>query len=166
MWKTREILYPSLTAQAQHATCACYVVKKTWRRETLIVAARMAFFRLQREPNLKSGHILVIIRMLRDSWSRTAALSAGAARRKLLWRAATHPIYATSPSTVQRMQGKLTLSLGAWCMCMSSFVWFAVVINLNWPDSGTTEQSLSVIWQVIIPQILMQSCSKSNIRNI
>ena len=41
---TREILYPSLTTQAQRATCACYVVKKTWRREDVIVAALTAFF--------------------------------------------------------------------------------------------------------------------------
>ena len=32
-----------------------------------MVAALKAFFRLQREPNLKSGHILVIVRMLRDT---------------------------------------------------------------------------------------------------
>ena len=53
------------------------------------------FFRLQREPDLKSGRILVIIRMLRDSWLKMAALSAGAARTKLFRGAATHPIYAT-----------------------------------------------------------------------
>ena len=38
----------------------------------------------QGKPNLQSGHILVIKRILRDSWLRMAALSAGAARRKLL----------------------------------------------------------------------------------
>ena len=48
-----------------------------------------------KKSNMKSGHILVIVRMLRDSWLRMAALSAGAARRKLLRGAATHPIYAT-----------------------------------------------------------------------
>ena len=59
-------------------------------------AALKAFFCLQRELNLKSGRIFVIIRMLRDSWLRMAALSAaGAARRKLLRGVATHPIYAT-----------------------------------------------------------------------
>ena len=77
-------------------TCACYVVKKTWRRKDRIVAALTAIFCLQREPNLKSGRILVIIRMLRDSWSRMAALPAGAARRKLLRGTATHPIYLLS----------------------------------------------------------------------
>ena len=46
--------------------------------------ALKAFIRIQSEPNLQSGCILVIIRMLRDSWVRMAALSAGAARRKLL----------------------------------------------------------------------------------
>ena len=45
--------------------------------------------------NLKSGHILAIIRMLRDNWSRMANLSAGAVRRKLMQGDATHPIYAT-----------------------------------------------------------------------
>ena len=44
----------------QCATCACYVVKKTWQREDAIVAVLTAFFRLQREPNLKSGHILLL----------------------------------------------------------------------------------------------------------
>ena len=72
----------------QHATCACYVVKKTWRREDVIVAALTAFFRLQREPNLKSGRIVVFIRMLRTAgqgWQ-----PAGAARRKSLRGAACH----------------------------------------------------------------------------
>ena len=48
-----------------------------------------------KKPNLKSGRIVVVIRILRDSWSRMAALSAGAARRKLVRVAATHPIYMT-----------------------------------------------------------------------
>ena len=52
------------------------VVKKTWWREDVIVAVLTAFFRLQRVPNLKSGRVVVFIRMLRDSWSRMAALSA------------------------------------------------------------------------------------------
>ena len=55
----------------------------------MIVAALKAFFHLQREPNMQSGHILVVIRKFRDSWSRMAALSAGAARVKLL-RGANH----------------------------------------------------------------------------
>ena len=54
---------------AQRATYACYVVKMTWQRENVIVVALKAFFRLQREPNLQSGHILVII--------RTSAVSVG-----------------------------------------------------------------------------------------
>ena len=97
----------------QRATCACCVVKKT---EYVTVAAHKEGFRLQRESNLKSGCILVIIRMLRDTWSRMAALSAGAAGRKLLRGAATDPIYLLSlydhhPQLF--MQGKLTLSLCA-----------------------------------------------------
>ena len=33
---------------AQRAKCTCYVVKRTWRREDVTVAAHKAFFRLQR----------------------------------------------------------------------------------------------------------------------
>ena len=80
----------SRDTHAQRATCACYVVKKTRRMEDVIVAALKAFFHPQREPNLKP-----IIKMLRDSWSRMAALSEGAVRRKLLQGAAKHPIYTT-----------------------------------------------------------------------
>ena len=52
---------------------ALAVAKKTWRRDDVMVAAITAFFRLQIGPNLQSGHILVIVRMLRDSWSRIAS---------------------------------------------------------------------------------------------
>ena len=61
----------------------------------MILAVLTAFFHL-REPNLKSGRGVVVIRILRDSWSRMAALSAGAARGKLVRGAATHPIYLLS----------------------------------------------------------------------
>ena len=44
MWKTHKILFPSLTPQAQRAMSACYVVKKTWRREDMTVAALKAFW--------------------------------------------------------------------------------------------------------------------------
>ena len=43
-----------------------------------------------KKPNLKSGRILVIVRM-----RRMAAQSAGAVRRKSLRGAATHPVYTT-----------------------------------------------------------------------
>ena len=52
----------------------------------MTVAALMAFFPSSKKPNLKSGPILVIIKMLRDSWSRMAALSAGAVREKFFLR--------------------------------------------------------------------------------
>ena len=55
------------TCNVQRATYACYVVKKTWQREDVIVAALKAFFCLQREPNLHFGRIVVIIRMLRTA---------------------------------------------------------------------------------------------------
>ena len=58
--------------------CACYVVKKTWQREDVIVAALTAFFRLQRNQILSLGVFCFFTRKLRDSWSRMAALSAGA----------------------------------------------------------------------------------------
>ena len=90
----------TVTTHAQGKTCSCYVVKKTWWREDVTVAVLTAFFCLQREPNLNSGRILVIIRMLRDSWLRMAALSAGAARGKLLRRVATHPIYLVIYATI------------------------------------------------------------------
>ena len=75
----------------------CLLCSEEDMREDVIVAALKAFFRLQREPNLQVGCILVIIRMLRDSWSRMAARSAGAAKRRLVQGAATHPIYVTQP---------------------------------------------------------------------
>ena len=75
-----------------------------------MVASLKAFFRLQREPNLKSGHILVIIRMLRDSWLRMAAEESYCeGRQHIQFTFSLQP----SPSTVQRMQGKLNLSLCA-----------------------------------------------------
>ena len=121
------------------ATCTCYVVKKTWRREDMIVAALTAFFRLQREPNLQSGRIVVIIRMLRTAgwrWQpylqeiREQSCCEGRQHIQIylplpyltLTLTLTNPTFRPSPATVQRMQGKLTLSSVAWCMCMSSFL--------------------------------------------
>ena len=53
-------------------------------------------FPTSKKPNLKSGRIVVVIRILRGSWARMAVLSAGAARRKLVRGAASHPIYLLS----------------------------------------------------------------------
>ena len=87
------------TSSKSHYAGAAYNVRFLCSEEDMAegVVALKAFFRLQREPNLKSGNILVIIRMLRNSCE---------GRQHIQF---TRP----SPSTVQRMQGKLTSSSGA-----------------------------------------------------
>lgn len=59
----------------------------------MTVAALGKFFRPLRGQSPKSGHILATIRMLRDSWSKMAALFAEAAKKKSLQGAATLPTY-------------------------------------------------------------------------
>ena len=81
--KSQDTLSNSLYTGAAYNVRLLFSEDTARQREDVTIAPLKAFFRLQREPNLKSGRILVIIRMLRDSWSRMAALSAGAARRKL-----------------------------------------------------------------------------------
>ena len=78
-------------------------------------------FSPSKKPNLQSGHILVIIRMLRTAgqgWQpclqelREESCSEGRQHLDLL----TFTLQ-PSPATVQQMQGKLTLSSGDVCVC-------------------------------------------------
>ena len=104
-------------AHAQRATCAWHVVKMTWRREDVILAVITAFFCLQ-EPNLKSGRIVVVIRILMGKLVEDGSPICRNCEKKVGARGGNTSNLLTftlrpSPSTVQRMEGKLTSSLCA-----------------------------------------------------
>ena len=80
------------TSKSHYAGVACNVRLLYWEEDMAKggcdSSGPCSIFLPSKKPNLKSGHTLFFMRMLRDSWSRMAALSAGAARRKLeqrLW---------------------------------------------------------------------------------
>ena len=99
--RTRKILYPSLPSQAQRATCACYVVKKTWQREAGIVAALRAnqicslgiFWLLKEYSGTAGWGWQPYLQELQEE-----SCCEGQQHIQFTW---------TSPSTVQQMQGNV-----------------------------------------------------------
>ena len=90
----------------QCSMCACYVVKKIWRGEDVIVATLKAIFRLQREPNVKSGRTGTAGRGWQPYLQELRDESCCEGQQHIQFTQ-------QSPSTVQRMQGKQTSSSGA-----------------------------------------------------
>ena len=99
-----------------HYAGAAYNVCLLCSEEGMVEGGRHSslktFLHLQREPNLKSGHILVIIRILRNRRIEDCSRICRSCKKKVVARGSnTSNLRAHHPT--ERMQGKLTLSSGA-----------------------------------------------------